>query len=63
MLAGALVAELVLSGSLWAQPKPAAPDGFDVVVKKAKGGQNIVCMYGRKPCNQDQVTQLAKAVH
>ena len=63
MSAGVLVAGLVLSGSLWAQSKAAAPEGFDVVVTKAKGGQKIVCMYGRKPCDQSQVNQLAKAVH
>jgi hypothetical protein len=63
ILAGMLLAELVLSGSLGAQSTTGTVEGIDILVKKTPSGRNIVCMVGGNPCNQDEVMQLAKAVH
>ena len=60
MLAGVLATELMLSGSVSAQSKAPAPEGFDVIIKKQKAGPKMICMYGKKPCNKDQIEQLAK---
>ena len=63
MSGGVLVAVLVLSGSVCAQSATGAAGGFDISVKQGPKGPHLVCMFDKAPCNQDQVTQLAKAAH
>jgi hypothetical protein len=68
MLAALMLAELAVCGSVWAQ-KTAPPTtmtsgavgGIDIIVRKKPGAQNMACMSNGKPCNQDQVRQLAAA--
>ena len=56
MFVGLMLAELVMSGNLWAGKNVA---DIDIIIKKKPGGSNMFCMHENRPCNQDQVRQLA----